>query len=345
MPDPSDPQSPPPLAAPRSPSRTPTPALTPLPDPAAARHAALTLLISSTLFAVMAALTKVATRRLPGPEVALMRFLAGVILTGAAVAIGSARIRPRRWAWLGARGFFGGVSVVTYFAAIQTVPVGVATLLNQTQPVFTMLFSWMLLAERPRRAALPALALALGGVTVIVNAGLRARGSAPNVLGLSGAHGEILGVISAITSGVAVTSIRAARRELADGTPSETAWSVFFSFSLVGALVTLPTVVPPFGHFVAPNATEWGIIAAIGLVSTAAQVIMSASLRSLTGVQSGIIAQLIVPITVVLGVAFLGEQLTSDFLLGAALTVSGVLLAILTASPRVRLRIGAGPVQ
>jgi drug/metabolite transporter (DMT)-like permease len=304
------------------------------------------LLISSTLFAIMAALTKVATRRLPGAEVALMRFLAGVVLTGAAVAVGTARIRPRRWAWLGARGFFGGVSVVTYFAAIQTVPVGVATLLNQTQPVYTMLFSWLLLGERPRRTALPALALALGGVTVIVNAGLRgSAGAAPTVLGLSAAHGEILGVISAVTSGVAVTSIRAARRELADGTPSETAWSVFFSFSLVGALVTLPTVLPPFGRFVAPNATEWAIIGAIGLVSTAAQVIMSASLRSLTGVQSGIIAQLIVPITVLLGVAFLGEQLTNDFLLGATLTVSGVLLAILTASPRVRSRIGTGPVQ
>ena len=99
-------------SAPTAPSALPkTP--TPLPDPAAARHAALTLLISSTLFAVMAALTKVATRRLPGPEVALMRFAAGVVLTAAAVAIGSARIRPRRWAWLGARGFFGGVSVVT----------------------------------------------------------------------------------------------------------------------------------------------------------------------------------------------------------------------------------------
>jgi drug/metabolite transporter (DMT)-like permease len=74
----------------------------------------------------------------------------------------------------------------------------------------------------------------------------------------------------------------------------------------------------------------------IGLVSTAAQVIMSASLRPLTGVQSGIIAQLIVPLTVLLGIVFLDEHLTRDFLIGAALTGGGVLLAILTASPRSR---------
>jgi len=325
--------------------RTPTPTPTPgPPDPALARRAALTLIVSSTLFAIMAALTKAATRRLPGPEVALMRFLAGVLLTAGVVAVGAARIRPRRWGWLAARGFFGGVSVVTYFISIQSVPVGTATLLNQTQPIYTMLFSWALLAERPRRTALGALALALAGVTVIVNAGLRGQ-VAPAVLGVAGARGEIMGVLSAITSGVAVTSIRAARRERADGTPVETAWSVFFSFSLVGALVTLPAVLPPFGRFVPPTASEWTVLAAIGLVSACAQVIMSASLRHLTGVQSGIIAQLTVPITVLLGIAFLGEHLSSKFLLGGTLTVGGVLLAILTAAPRVRSRVAVGQVQ
>ena len=52
----------------------------------------MTLLISSTLFAVMAAGTKLATRRLPGAEVALVRFLTGVVVTAAAVGIGVARI-------------------------------------------------------------------------------------------------------------------------------------------------------------------------------------------------------------------------------------------------------------
>jgi drug/metabolite transporter (DMT)-like permease len=312
---------------------TPTPIL---PDPhahAGARHAAMTLLVSSTLFAIMAAGTKLATRRLPGPEVALMRFLTGIVLTGIAVGVGRASIRPRRWGWLATRGLFGGVAVVTYFIAIQTVPVGEATLLNQTQPIYTMLFSWMLLGERPRRTALVALALALAGVTVIVTIGSQAD-SSHMTFSLRGSRGELLGVFSAIASGVAVTSIRAARRERAGGPPSETAWSVFFSFTLLGAFVTLPAVLPPFGQFIPPTAPEWALLIGIGLVSTIAQVIMSASLRHLTGVQSGIIAQLTVPITVVFGITLLGEHLTFGFLLGATLTVGGVLLAILTAGQR-----------
>ncbi len=280
----------------------------------------------------MAAGTKLATRRLPGAEVALVRFLAGIVVTAAAVGVGAARIRPSRWGWLVARGFFGGVAVVMYFASIQAVPVGVATLLNQTQPIYTMLFSWALLGERPRRAALGALGLALAGVTVIVLARNHAN-PAHLALAWGGSRGELLGVVSAVTSGIAVTSIRAARRDLGDGSVSESAWSVFFSFSVVGALVCLPWVLPPFGHWTPPAPADWALLAAVGLVSTVAQVIMSASLRHLTGVQSGIIAQLTVPITVVFGIGFLGETLSAAFVLGAALTVMGVLLTIIRASP------------
>ena len=60
---------------------------------------------------------------------------------------------------------------------------------------------------------------------------------------------------------------------------------------------------------------------------------MSASLRLLTGVQSGIIAQLTVPLTVLIGIAALGEHLTTSFVVGATLTLAGVLLAIFTAAP------------
>jgi drug/metabolite transporter (DMT)-like permease len=293
----------------------------------------MTLVVSSVLFAVMAAGAKLATRRLPGAEVALFRFLTGIVVTGIAVASGAARIRPRRWGWLAARGVFGGAAVVTYFSAIQAGPVGVATLLNQTQPIFTMMFSWALLDERPRHGAIAAMALALAGVTVIVVGGIGA-GAPSFTFNWRAARGVLLGIFSALASGVAVTSVRAARRDLGDGTPYETAWSVFFSFTLLGALVTLPAVLPPFGHFVPPTAAEWALLGGVGLVSAFAQVIMSAALRHLTGVQSGIIAQLIVPITVILGITFLGERLTSGFLVGAILTVSGVLLAIVTAAPR-----------
>ena len=308
--------------------------LTPLPSPpyppevmARARRAALRLLLSSTLFAIMAAGTKVVTGRLPGAEVSLVRFLAGVVVVAVAVALGRANVRPRRWDWLLTRGLFGGIAVVSYFASIRLTPVGVATLLNQTQPVFTMLFSWALLAERPRRGALGALVLTVAGVTIIV--GVRQ-------LALHAWRGELLGIGSAIASGIAVTAIRAARRTIPGGPPPETAWSVFLSFSAIGALVSAPWAFAPGGAWLVPRGPEWGLLALVAGASVGAQLIMTEAIGHLTAVQSGIISQLTVPTTVVFGITFLGEELTPSFLLGAALIFSGVAVTIVATAPRLR---------
>jgi drug/metabolite transporter (DMT)-like permease len=288
--------------------------------------APLRLVVSSTLFAVMALLAKLVAHRVPGPEVALIRFGTGVGATAALWAAGRIEIRPRRWGWLFARGLFGGTAVLAYFASIQRVPVGVATLLNQTQPVYTLLFAWMLIRERPPGAALLALPMTLLGVVLVVGV------QASDVAG-GDVRGAVYGVLSAIASGVAVTSVRAARRHTQDGPPAETAWSVFASFTGLGLLVTLPTVLPPLGTWVAPTGHEWALLLGVGACSVTAQVIMSEALQHLGGASAGIISQLTAVLTIGAGAAFLGEPLTARFGLGAALALGGVALAVVSASP------------
>src|SRR4051794_9680458 len=105
--------------------------------------------------------------RVPGAQIALVRFAVGILAVAGARALGHADLRPRRWGWLVARGLFGGLAVVSYFGCIQHVGVGVATLLNYTAPVWSLLFSWALLGERPRRNAVAALVLTLAGVVLV----------------------------------------------------------------------------------------------------------------------------------------------------------------------------------
>jgi drug/metabolite transporter (DMT)-like permease len=291
-----------------------------------ARRAAGRLVLSSSLFAVMAVLAKVIARRIPGAEVAFVRFAAGVVVTVGLWAAGRVDIQPRRWRWLAARGFFGGTAVLAYFACIQLVPVGEATLLNQTQPVYTLLFAWALLGERPRRALLVALPLTLLGTALVVD--LR-HGAVPGRAAGNAAWGAALGVISAVASGVAVTSVRAARRRLDDGPPPETAWSVFFSFTTLGLVVTLPTVLPPLGSWVAPSPREWALLAGMGAAGVGGQVVMSEALQHLGGASAGVISQLAAVLTVAAGALLLGEPLTSSFVAGAVLTLAGVAVAVL----------------
>ncbi len=295
------------------------------PEDARARAAAWRLVLSSTLFGIMALLAKTASRGVPGTEVACVRLAIGVAATGLLWAAGRIVLRPRRWGWLLVRGLFGGAAVIAYFSAMQRIAVGEATLLNYTQPVFTMLAAWLLLGERPPRRALLALPLTLAGVALIVGIHFN---------DLHASVGQLLGLSSAVLSGIAVTSIRAARRETVGGPRPESPWTVFLAFSAVGFVLTLPTVLPPFGHWIAPTPREWGLLVAVGVTSLAAQVLMTEAMQHLRVGAAGIITQLTALVAIGGGALVLGEALSPSFLGGAALTLAGVALVVLAGAPR-----------
>ncbi len=292
------------------------------------RQAVAKLVLSSVLFGVMAVGAKVVSRRIPGAETALIRFAVGIVIAVVALVVLRVEVRPRRWGWLLARGVFGGAAVLAYFSCIEHIPVGTATLLNYTAPVYTMLFSSALLREPPPRGALAGFGVTMVGVALVVGG----HASSPAV-----GFWELIGALSAVASGMAVTSIRAARRPLADGTPVETSWSVFLSFTAFGALVTLPAVAPPFGRWVQPTPAEWGLLAGVGLVSVAAQLLMTQALRDVAAATSGVIHQLTVVVALGVGVVFLGEPLGESALAGSALTMAGV-MGTITASESLAAR-------
>ena len=91
--------------------------------------------LAALLLSAMALLVKATAARLPGPEVAFVRFVVGMMACG--VAATRFRLRAHNWRGLFWRGAFGGTAVLCYFLAIEHLSVGMATLLNYTAPVFT----------------------------------------------------------------------------------------------------------------------------------------------------------------------------------------------------------------
>jgi drug/metabolite transporter (DMT)-like permease len=281
-----------------------------------------TLVASAFLFGFMAVAARVASRHIPGPEVAMVRFAVGIAVVLGAMALGRAHIRPRRWGWLFLRGLFGGLAVYFYFSCIEHVGVGLATLLNYTAPVWSLLLGWWWLGERPRRSAAFALLLTLLGVACVVSDSLH---------GVRNGGWALAGVFSAFASGVAVTSIRAVRRRGVAG-GSESSWTVFASFTGFGLLTTLPGVFGPLGRWVTPTVEDWALLGAVALLSVAAQLLMTRALEHVTAATMGIIHQLAVVVALLSGVLFLGERLSGWALLGTVLTVSGVVWTVLTSA-------------
>ncbi|HXN81625.1 MAG TPA: DMT family transporter [Myxococcales bacterium] len=260
---------------------------------------------SSVLFAVMAIIAKAAAARLPGAEVAFVRFLFGV---GACTVVGLTRgMRVRNRLGLFLRGFLGGGAVLAYFVAIQHLSVGLATLLNYTAPVFTALWAAAFLGEALDGAVAGSLGLATFGV-MLVSLGSASRGT------VGFGRWVLVGALSAVLSGGAVAVIREVRKT--DG-----AWEVFASFCVIGALIT---GVPAIRGWVPPGDREWALLAGVGVTSVFAQLGLTWSLRYVGAAHAGVLQQLTPVGALVLGALAYGDRISATSAGGAALALAGV---------------------
>lgn len=264
---------------------------------------------SAVFFALMAFAAKLASAHLSGSQVAFVRFIIMMLPVLAVPRLARKAVQYRRLDLLLYRGVFGGVAVLLYFLAIAHIPVGIATLFNYSSPIFSVPFAALFLGEKVDRRLLLPLAAALSGLFFVAT-GNHGPGSLLH-LGVW----EMVGMGSSVLSGAALTAIRAARR-------SEGSWSIYGSFSLCGLLATAPFALATFRR---PTTTEWLLLAFVGVSSVAAQLLMTWAYRWVTNLQAGVISQLTVVVSMLLGVIFLGDRLTPPQLLGSALTVAGVM--------------------
>jgi len=267
----------------------------------------------------MALLAKVAAASLPGPEVAFVRFAIGLL--ACALSALWRPLRPRNTAGLLLRGAYGGAAVLAYFLAIAHLPVGVATLLNYTGPVFTAVYAAAFLGEAVGGATLAALGLTTGGVLLVLKST-----APPGALGLG--TWQLVGVASAALSGAAIATMRDLRKT--DGP-----WEIFAAFCAGGLLITaVPTVL----QWVPPTAWQWWILLAVALLSVAAQLLLTYAIGFVRAALAGVLAQLTPLATIVVGWLAFHEPMTPLVVVGAMLTFVGVVWGAYLAS-------GVQPVQ
>lgn len=280
----------------------------PLPDRRATQRALLLMVASAVLFGAMAFAAKVASARLTGSQVAMIRFATGLLPVLLVPNHLRKALTIQRLDLVFMRGFFGGSAVLCYFLAIEHASVGVATLLNYTSPLFSGLFSMWFIGEKTRAKVLIPLPVALAGIFLVV----RAHAHPGDLLGFG--RWELVGVCSAVLSGAAVTAMRAARR-------GENSWAVYGSFCLLGLIVT---AVPGLMSWKNPNAAEWIALAATSLFSIGAQLLLTFSLRWVDAMTVGVISQLAVLVSMALGAGLIGEVITPMAAIGSVLTLGGV---------------------
>jgi drug/metabolite transporter (DMT)-like permease len=293
------------------------------------QHGALLLTVAAILFSLMALCAKAASQHLAGPQIAWLRFVVGIVAVALPLLRGY-RMQPQSYRALLLRGLFGSFAVLTYFLAIAHLPVGIATLLNSSSPLFVALFSFLFLREALHRRTLVALLITAIGVALVV------LGNAQSGAGALPSHSigwALVGLLSAVLAGAAVTTVRSMRQ-------TEGSWEIYLAFCCVGSLTM---AAPGYLTWVPPTAADLAWVVAMGLCSAIAQVAMTHALRDVRAVTAALILQITPVATLILGMLLFAERPSPLGLLGATITLLGVSWGTIARSePRVFRQNSAG---
>lgn len=278
--------------------------------------AQLSTLVSALFFAFMAFFVKILSGSISAAEILFIRAAMSMVIIGfALVFVYKGRIRVHNVNMLVVRGMFGGLAVLLYFISISRIPLSSAALLANSYPLFAILFSAIIIKERPNFDSVMAVLLALCGMFLVLD---------PHFGKID--IGYFLAIAAAVIGGVAVTSIRELRK-------TDSSWMIALS-QMIGAglfsLVLLPV------DFRFPSLGQWGLLILVGVSGTVAQLAFARPFKFIPTAEGSMVAPLYTALAVLLSVFFLDEVLTMRFVLGAVLVFSS--LIYLVAREEIRLR-------
>jgi drug/metabolite transporter (DMT)-like permease len=273
----------------------------------------LLALVSATGFGTLPVLFALATRTgFERHSLLAQRFLlAGLLLLAWLAARGRARPAWRPLLACVVLGFLGYASQAwMYFTAVALSGAGLATVLLYLYPSFVTLIAWALHGERPDRARLGALALALVGSLLTCSFGpLR-----PSLLGVAASvAAALLYALYLTLSGVVLREVRAL---------SAGAWvclgagAAFTLLAAAGGRAT-PADTPQRAAFVVALALLCTIVPIVALFAAIARIGVA---------RSAVISTVEPAVTLGLARLLLGERFSVAQLAGALLVVASVLL-------------------
>ncbi len=232
--------------------------------------ASLWMLFASFAFSAMGACVKLASQYYTTSEIVLYRGLTGVLVLGFLVRHQGGTLRT---ALAGAhlwRGTVGVISLWLWFFCIARLPLATAMTLNYMAPIWVavLLFlgSWWHAKNKVEWPLVAAILMSFLGVTLVLRPAFAADQWMAGLTGLS----------SGVLSGFAYLQVRRL------GQQGEPEYRVVFYFSLITVVAGLIGIGATPAYAVAVHSHAWpgaGLLLAIGLCATAAQMAMTRAYR------------------------------------------------------------------
>lgn len=219
-------------------------------------------IVGATGFAIMAALLKAASERGAATVELLFYRSAGalpLVFLWAAAGPGLASLRTRRPAAHLTRSAIGLATMFFTFGALSLLPLGEATTITYTAPIFSTILSALILHERIGAYRWGAVIVGFAGMMLVVRPG--------------GSDLPLLGVALAIASAFGNSAVMITLRQIGK---TETTAAIVFWFTC-GCTLVCAMLLPIFGHI--HDATTYALLLGAGLFGGVAQISMTGSLR------------------------------------------------------------------
>lgn len=266
---------------------------------------------SAFFFSIMSLLVKVAGERgVPTMEIVLVRCAVMVGCTAGLARAAGAPLLGHDRRTLFARGLGGAVALSLLYFALGRIPLGDATALHYTAPLWTTALAFPILGERPGRALFGGLALSLVGVLLIARPPALFGGASLDVLAVGAA------LVGSFLSGAAYVLVRKLRR-------TDHPLTVVFWLAWIGVALAVPFVAVGWRSL---SAADWALCVGVGLSTQIAQVLMTRGLHLERAGRATAVGYLQVVFAFLWGAAIFGTTPDAWSLGGAALIVAATLL-------------------
>ncbi|KAG8459126.1 hypothetical protein KFE25_002533 [Diacronema lutheri] len=229
----------------------------------------------------------------------------------------------------------GVVSILCSFGAYARIPIGDATSLIYSSPVWAVLIAAFWLREPLTRARLVASALVCAGVVLVAKADRRRVGSAAVPAELHASMQSVVGSVLALTAAVALATMVVTTRAI--GTQQDAVALTMWLGGLLSASAL--AAMAATGEGLAPadaTARSWLALVGLALTSLVANVCLNLGLQRLDAAPAAVISSLELLFAYFFQSALLGQPLRPAAVVGGALIAASALGTSYAATTAIR---------
>lgn len=262
----------------------------------------IAMLASALFFALMGAMVKSLGQGIPLFQVTFFRAMVSALLLGCVMWRRGIPLKGKNQSLLLIRALSGFTAMALNFYALARMGLGDASVLNQSSPVFVLLFSWIFLGERFYRSLLFLTLVSFLGIVLI----LRPTGHVFNMAGLAGVGG-------AVFAAAAYVAIRQLHQ-------TDSFWTMAFYFMSLAALLSFPLMLLSWKT---PDLRQLALLLGSGIFGTLGQLLMTLAYKNEAASWVAPFSYAGAIFSFCLGMYFFQETPDPYTLAGACLTIGG----------------------